>query len=187
MIEVLASSVGAFATVIAVVVAVLAHRMNKNVQSSADREKAVTTAIGIELKPFETKLAEIGTVLSGITTSLTHQSGEIEKGSTRIGSLMDRTAVLETKVELWWKAIANDAAKILHQPDPRRAHIDTLLEAFMSGRLTGDQETELRGYLRIIRDYEPGQVTDFPVRDGEQMPASILLSTMEHTLNANAK
>jgi hypothetical protein len=180
--EVLFSAVSAFAAILAVVVAWLAHHANSAVQSKSERVGQIETTISVALKPVTEKLTEFGVTMAGLATSLTHVDGEMEKSGIRIGSLMDRTSVLETKVELWWKQVALQAAQILHQPDPRRAAVDKLLEAFMSGHLTRAQESELRRYLTIIRDYEPGQETPFPVQQGEQMSAAILLSTMQHVL-----
>lgn len=77
--------------------------------------------------------------------------------------------------------VAVNQAKILHQPDPRRAHIDHLLEAFMEGTLTADERLDLRKFLVQIRNYDPGgpSTLEFPVYPGEQTAAAILLSTMD--------
>jgi hypothetical protein len=97
--------------------------------------------------------------------------------------LQSQLAVLETKIDVFWRTIAVDAAKILHQPDPRRAMIDTLLEHFMEDRLTSEEEFQLRKYLVTIRNWEPGQDVGFPVHPGEQTAAAILLSTMSHAMS----
>ena len=93
-----------------------------------------------------------------------------------------RLYVLETKMELFWRSVAIDSAKILHQPDARRSHIDKLLEALMADKLTEQGEAELRGYLVKIRNWEPGVDVGFPVHPGEQTAAAILLATMNHVL-----
>lgn len=88
------------------------------------------------------------------------------------------TELTEIKVNL---GIA--MAKILHQPDPRRAHIDRLLEAFMEGTLTVDERTELKKHLNVISKWEPGQDSPYPIHAGEPVAAAILLLTMDDPHN----
>lgn len=88
------------------------------------------------------------------------------------------------KVDMYWTSLeqmAMNSAKNLHQPDPRRQHVDRLLEAFMEGTLTPEERIELRKVLVTIRNYEPGSGVplEFPVYPGEQTAAAILLSTMD--------
>lgn len=94
--------------------------------------------------------------------------------------LATKLTVLETKMDVFWRQVALDAAKILHQPDPARHRIDCLLEAFMEDTLSADEELELRKELVKIRNWEPGQDLGYPVHPGEQTAAAILLRTMEH-------
>jgi hypothetical protein len=96
-------------------------------------------------------------------------------------------AVLKSQVEVFWKQVGFNMATTLHQPDPARKHVDTLLEAFMAmlddGPPMGPGEVEeLRRLLVVIRDWEPGQRIDFPVRQGEQAAAGLLLSVMSHVI-----
>lgn len=107
----------------------------------------------------------------------------IEAAITRaLQPIQSQVAVLESKMDVFWKQVAMDAAKILHQPDPRRADIDSLLESFMEDALSPDEELELRKYLLKIRNWEPGQDLGFPVYPGEQTAAAILLRTMNHVI-----
>lgn len=99
-----------------------------------------------------------------------------------IQPIESRMAILETKVDVFWKQIAMDAAKILHQPDPRRARVDALLEAFMEDALSPQEELELRKILLKIRNWEPGQELEFPISDGEQAVAALLLRTMNYAI-----
>lgn len=94
---------------------------------------------------------------------------------------------LETKVDVFWKAVNVNVAKVLHQPDPRRRHVDALLERFMAemeggGMLTFEEHAELHGYLETIRDWEPGKHAAFPIRDGEQFGAAILLAALDYMI-----
>ena len=96
--------------------------------------------------------------------------------------VLERLARLETKVEVFWRSVAMDAAKIIHSPDPRRKHIDDLLDAFTGGTITREQAGELRKILVKMRDWEPGEDAGFPVYQGEQVAAAILLRTMDHAM-----
>lgn len=88
--------------------------------------------------------------------------------------------VLKTQVEVFWRSVALDAAKIIHSPDPARRHVDVLLEALTEGTLTIEEDIELRKLLVVIRNWEPGHTAGFPIRDGEQGQAALLLRTMKY-------
>lgn len=100
-----------------------------------------------------------------------------------VASLTATVTSLETKMDVVWTAIAANMARVLHQPDPRRRHIDVLLEKLTEGTLDAGERDRLRGYLRIICDWEPGTPADFPVHPGEQVAAAILLSILDHELD----
>jgi hypothetical protein len=114
---------------------------------------------------------------------------QIEAAVTRgVAPLAERMSVVETKIDLFWgtmQALSIDAAHGLHQPDPKRAPIDALLEKFTAWSngtgppLTEEEETDLHRYLLIIRNWEPGEDVGFPVRLGESALAAILLRTMK--------
>jgi hypothetical protein len=89
-----------------------------------------------------------------------------------------------TKIEPVWRALeelAVDMAKNLHHPDFDRAELDDLLDHFMAGTLTSNEDLTLRRYLNKIKTVEAGYNTDlgFTVYDGEPTYAAILLRTME--------
>ncbi len=98
-----------------------------------------------------------------------------------------RLATLETKIDVYWRSVSMDSARILHQPDPKRRQVDLLLEAFMDGSITDDQRLELRKYLYLIRNWEPEQDPGFPVHPGEQVAAAILLRTMDYVIEQSRK
>jgi hypothetical protein len=106
--------------------------------------------------------------------------------SEKMGDISTRIAVLEN-TQGFLRDLMHGQAQVLHQPDPRRHHIDILLEALMEDRLTADEETELRGYLHLIKEWEPGKDVGFPVHPGEPTSASILLATMDHVLPPREK
>lgn len=81
--------------------------------------------------------------------------------------LADRLARLEVKVEVFWRGVAFDAARLLHSPHPQWERRDQLLEAFMSDRLSLEDAPELR---RLMRD-----VVESAGDDGQRMAASVVL------------
>lgn len=95
---------------------------------------------------------------------------EQSKSSEQINS---RVSVLETKIELWWTGLLHDSVAILHHPDPAYARRDELLEKLLSGEISLNELSELRGMLvatiGMIHDEAPG----------EAMAASILLRLIE--------
>lgn len=107
--------------------------------------------------------------------------------------LADAQVEMGVKVNMYWTSLeqlAMNSAKSLHQPDPLRARIDHLLEAFMEGTLTTSERIELKKTLVQIRNFEPRtdpqenynravRALGFPVLPGEQAHAIILLSTMD--------
>lgn len=91
----------------------------------------------------------------------------------------EQVTSMSVKVETLWANLAVSMAQILHQPDPARAHVDVLLEAFMNGTLTSDERVELRKHLITIKSWEEGKPSDYPIIPGEQTAAAILLALMD--------
>lgn len=101
-----------------------------------------------------------------------------ERGTTGLGKVADRVSVLETKMDVFWRNVGVELARVLHSPNPARAHVDALLEAWIENRITPDERDELKRLLEYIRDYHQGDESDFPVYAGDQVAAAILLQTM---------
>lgn len=170
--------------VLALWIAYLTYRerhKDRLTQGERDRIKAIVAA---ETAEYTKRQLEISLRLDNIVTRQNQIAQDTHDLNTKLAAVMDRLAIMETKIEVFWKSVAMDAAKIIHSPDPRRAHIDALLEAFMNGTMSQAQESELRGILVSIRDHEQGQQSEltFPVYPGEQIAAAILLRTMEHAI-----
>lgn len=173
-------AMGAIAAVIAMGVSVVAWR-----ERHSDRETERIKAIARnESQQMSAQLLELATRLDNVVTRQNDLAAQLHEMNERMGRSLDRLAVMETKIEVFWRSVAMDAAKIIHSPDPRRARVDTLLESFMNGTLTKEEDQELRKVLIVMRDAEPGRSPDpgFPVYPGEQIAAAILLRTMEHAL-----
>lgn len=176
---------GVVVSLMALLITFLGYRENHGSQVSKVNEDRIRQIVREELSPVTLVHTQITERLSSLTNEQHQASTDIREVSGKIGTVLDRVTVLETKIEVFWKSVAMDAAKIIHSPDPRRAHIDALLESFMSGTMTPGEEEELRGILAVIRDYEPGiSHLTFPVYPGEQIAAAILLRTMSHAVPA---
>lgn len=161
-------------------------------ESHSDRgQKKLQSQIDTSLAPVASKI----TVLEQKFTDTSEQNQQILEAvitrslapiSEKLGDVVTRIAVLES-TQGFLRDLMHGQAQVLHQPDPRRHHIDVLLEALMEDRLTEAQETELRGYLQLIKEWEPGRDVGFPVHPGEQTAASVLLATMDHVLPSRKK
>lgn len=128
-------------------------------------------------------LAILTTVFASIKWMLGRHRKCIEQiVSESSAPLNTRLSVMEAKLDMFLTTAALDAAKILHHPEPSRFHIDALLDKLLDNHLTCGEADELRGYLRTIRDWEPGQDVGFKVFPGEQVAASILLITLDHAM-----
>jgi hypothetical protein len=86
--------------------------------------------------------------------------------------IRERIARMETKVEVFWKDVSFDAAKILHTPHPENARRDYLLEQFMKQEITIDELKELVDTLKAIIDQKHREF-------GERTAASNLLRALE--------
>lgn len=123
--------------------------------------------------------------------SAAHAPDAIGAAITRaLQPLLTSMTSLETKMEIVWegqKQIALDAATVLHHPEPERFELDRLLDAFKDDTLTTEEEVQLRKYLVTIRNWERGQDVGFPVYEGEQMTAAILLRLMSSVITPRRK
>lgn len=134
-------------------------------------------------EPLKTLIADHTTRLTQTGDRLNRVEDLMKGNSTDLRSAIDTMNKMGVKVDMYWttlETLAINAAKGLHQPDPRRARIDHLLEAFMEGTLTAEERIDLKKLLVLIRNYDPGTShLNFPVYPGEQTAAAILLSTMD--------
>ena len=134
-------------------------------------------------KPIATSINDHTMRLTQYGDRLNRIEELLKDNSTDVKALTEALSKMGVKVDMYWNTLetmAMHAAKGLHQPDPERARLDHLLEAFIEGTLTPEERNELKKMLVLIRNYEPGgPPLDFPVQQGEQTFAVILLSTMD--------
>jgi hypothetical protein len=163
----------ALMAVISGVVGYLAYReahSDRNAEKSRNQMEHV-------LHPLETRVYALELTFNRIADTI---AAAITAAQSPV---LQTIASVETKLGFMWeqqKQLTMDVAKILHQPDPRREFLDKLLEALMDGTISEEEERELRKYLIIMRNWEPGQDVGFPVHPGEQGMAAILLRGMHY-------
>lgn len=92
----------------------------------------------------------------------------------------ERIVALETKIEIFWKNVAFDNAKILHTPHPKNARRDELLEKFVEEKFT---KNELKELVIILQKIIVDNFNEF----GERTAASQLFRTiaMLYEINGN--
>lgn len=176
-------------TVITTLLALAAWWVSRKDRSSSVLAKEISGHIDQALHPVLDRilLVEQHTGTEARESARLQTLGMIKEA---LEPVIEVQTAMKVKVDTLWNNLAAAMANILHQPDPARRAVDRLLEAFMSGTLTSDERLELRKYLVAIMNWEPGsgpvevevspgKVTRFPVNQGEQAPAAILLLTMD--------
>lgn len=175
--------IGLACTIVLASIAYVQWRENHSDRTGNRFEKRVKEIFTEEHKPNDHTLADHTLRLTQQGDRLNRIEELLKNIASDQRSAADTMAQMGVKVDMYWhtlEALAMNSAKGLHQPDPRRARIDTLLEAFMEGTLTPEERIELKKILVTIRNYEPGTIAlGFPIHPGEQTYAAILLSTMD--------
>lgn len=184
MLTVLFTVIGGIVGVLGLLIIYIQWRESHSDRLGTRLTNTVKAIIAAETKPLDAKIADNTLRLGQSGERLVRIEKVLESTAGQISAVVDQQARMGVKVDMYWtsmEALAMNAAKQIHQPDPARAHVDKLLEAFMEGTLTAEERIELRKILVTIRNYEPNGTTplDFPVHPGEQTAAAILLSTMD--------
>lgn len=184
--------VSALTAVMLAIIGWLTYReTHRDKVESADVAK-IKAMIQAELQPLSQQVRDLKSQSDSVAARQIQQQQETRELSEKQGRILDRLAVIETKIEVFWKAVAMDAAKIIHSPDPRRAVVDNLIEEFQRaadghGVMPTEDYNKLREILLSMRDWEPGMNSDFPIYPGEQFAAAVLLRTMDHALEASKR
>jgi hypothetical protein len=170
-------------TVLVSAIAYIQWRENHADRVGSRMDVKIRNLVHEVVKPLEERVGNNSMRLTQSGDRLNRIEDLLRLISTDQRSFADTMAQMGVKVDMYWhtlEALAMNSAKGLHQPDPRRARVDALLEAFMEGTLTPVERIELKKLLVKIRNYEPGAPPlEFPIYPGEQTYAVILLSTMD--------
>lgn len=151
------------------------------------REMELTARLAAALNPIQ---ADLQLIHGKLDADSVHAATAVKVAiHEALDPIKTDISTLNTKIEPLWKsleALAVANAQMIHKPHESHKHIDDLLDAYVAfvrgyGSFTVAQERELRKYLRIIKDWKPGDDAGFPVEQGDPTRAAILLSTMELT------
>lgn len=177
----------ALGTVVAAVIAVMAIRKDSRKEDRELHEARIRELARSEQDIIKDRLAITDTRIAQLQDSSGRIDSTVTKLSDTVADVRERLTSVETLQRQHIEQITMNLMKFMHQPDPRRNHIDRLFEAFMEGVITQEESIELKKILVAIRNLEPSedQVNDsieklgFPVYPGEQTAAAIILGTMD--------
>jgi hypothetical protein len=170
----------AVGTVAAAILAYVAIRKGSRSETKVSGETRMRELARAEQEPLRDHLVMTDQRVAQISVTTSRIETTLDKVDSTVDQVRERVAGVEATQIRLIEQINMNLAKLLHQPDPRRGHVDHLLENYMEGTLTDDERTELKKYLIMIRNYEPDKTTlPFPVYPGEQTAAAILLGTMD--------
>ncbi len=176
--EVVLAAVGSAGGLFGAYAGVMSYLDSRGMRKKTLRSQDIAAAIEEHLRPMTEIHQRMENEIGGLTGDCRRVTASVDKNSLALAGLSDRITVLETKMEIFWRNVGVELARVLHSPNPARAHVDELLEAWMENKITPDQREELRRLLEYIRDYHPGDKSDFPVYAGDHVAAAILLQTM---------
>ena len=166
-----------------VTVAYIQYRENHRTKVDDDLHEVIKEIANLANEPLKAQLTDHTLRLTQEGDRLNRIEDLVTANSSDLRAAVETLTKMGVKVDMYWSTLesfAMNAAKGLHQPDPRRARVDYLLEAFMEGTLTDRERLDLKKILVQIRNYEPGgQELSFPVYPGEHTLATILLSTID--------
>jgi hypothetical protein len=152
-----------------------------------ERKSAMDARLATALAPIK---ADLQSIHAKLDAESSHQDASTKIAiAEALEPVKDQLSTLNTKVEPLWKAIealAVSNIQVLHKPHPENAELDALYDAYYAyvdgrGPFGADQEMRLRHYLRIIKDWIPGQDVGFHVDPGDPTSAAIVLATMDLT------
>jgi hypothetical protein len=148
------------------------------------RREEIAAQLAAAITPVQHDLTELHVKLDALNDSRTLAIKAVV--SEGLEPVRDQLAILNTKVEPLWTALINmgiNQTNVMHQPDPRRVHVDALLEELQAELrggplMSADHFLELQRILAQIKSWEPGQDLGFPVLPAEPTSAAILLAIM---------
>ena len=94
----------------------------------------------------------------------------LEVTTNKLEAISNRVGVLETKIDVFWKNVAYDAARILHSP--HTPEFDALLDGFREGRLNTDDTVRFVEELAKIAG-------DRNQMNGDRLAAATIIRVIE--------
>lgn len=177
----------AVGTLAAVIIAVMVARRDSHKDTATGTEVRVRELARAEQEPIRDRLSLIDQRQAQAGDRLGRVENSLDKIDDSLDLVRERLASVEATTTRSMEQIVMNLLKQIHQPDPRRRHLDDLIEAFMEGTITEDEKLELKKLFVSIRNYEPKSgdpeaavsTLGFPVYAGEQTNVAILLGTMD--------
>lgn len=139
--QVLTSTIAAIAVIVSVIAFMYAHNRDR----SKDNMEDIRTVIREMLVPVNSANERNTNAIADINLRV---APTLLLTTDRLNSMSDRVGVLETKIEVFWKNVAYDAAKILHSP--HTPELDRLLEKYQAQILLPDETAALADMLREV-------------------------------------
>jgi hypothetical protein len=96
------------------------------------------------------------------------QIADFNAVKTDVNGLKISVAEINVKLGVFWKDVSFDAAKILHQPHPDAAEMDSLIDKYLAEQLRGVDLKRLIELLEATRD-------DSALLEGRRLAASQML------------
>lgn len=142
-------------------VAAVLYAARRNKISDRSRETRAQTELALTSKRISSDLDKNTLLVTAIRQDLT--------------SVQERIAVIESKIDVFWKNVAYDVSQILHSPHQGWERLDSLLEQFRDRTITPDGMEELLRNLRVMvaGEWQPS------VSRADQVAATLLLHAIE--------
>lgn len=173
-------ALGSCSGLVGVLLSIWAFLRTRGESLTARHAREIARTVQDLSRPVDSRVTELEFTMKTVIARLDNVDAALSKLADRFGPILDRLAVIETKIDVYWRNVAMNAAQILHSPHPERAHVDALLEAFQAGTLDEKGHAELMGILKRVAEYEPGgEDLGFPIHPGEQFAAVAILSIEE--------
>lgn len=177
----------AIGTICAALLAYYAIRRDTKRDLQSGGETRIKELARVEQEPLKDRISMNDARITQMRDTINRMENTLGKIDTNIHETRERLSSVEALQRQHIDQITMSLMKQMHQPDPRRARIDHLLEAYMEGAISGSEIVELKKALIKIRNFEPvdnqveesARVLGFPVFPGEQTAAAILLGTMD--------
>lgn len=177
----------AIGTIGAALLAYMAIRRDSRRFGHKDSEDRIKELARIEQEPLKDRVSFNDNRISQLLDSNLRIESMMVRMDNSGHETRERLASVEALQRQHIDQLTMSLMKQLHQPDPRRAVIDNLLEQYMEGTITDAEIIQLKKFLVKIRNFEPAEnqaeesirVLGFPVFPGEQTNAAILLGTMD--------
>lgn len=97
---------------------------------------------------------------------------DFDSVKTDVGNMKIAIAEINVKLQIFWKDVSFDAARILHQPHAHAAEMDRLLDKYLAEQLRGNELKLLIVLLEATRD-DDGQI------EGRRLAASQMLRAIK--------